>query len=344
MRTTITLVHKNCSHNCSFCAYGKSDPVGYGEVQNAVETLMRQGYRVHLYDFDVGPESLSVYRLTRQFEGCNPGWLNVLPEFDPSPEDLDYINHLRTAIAISLHGSTPEVHRRASGKNNWGDIVAFIRRYPERYRLPLGINYVVSRRNLDDMAPMIELCLQFKLEFLEFIPMGYSGNAVARMGPDAILSSEEKHRAWRTVADHRDSVPFEIEMDAIWGPDFDNDAAAACRFFASPVSGTYCNAGINHFAIRLNDRKVFPCPCMAGIDELAIGEFDNDELKIGENWLQDSDRFAEPCASCDRFSSCRGGCRLTAISDYCIAHGTYDRYAGFDDCLFRLTRQHDSDE
>jgi hypothetical protein len=34
----------------------------------------------------------------------------------------------------------------------------------------------------------------------------------------------------------------------------------------------YCNAGLNHYAVLLDGTKVFLCPCIAGIEELAIGE------------------------------------------------------------------------
>lgn len=339
MKTTVTLVHKNCGRNCRICAYGKLDPIGYGEVQRVAETLMRQGYQVHLYDFEIGDESIALFRRTRQFERRNPGWMNVTSDFDPNEQDLTYINQLRTAIAISLHGSTAEVHRKSSGKHDYDDIVNFIKTYPRKYALPLGINYVVSRHNLEDMRAMVELCKGFEVEFLEFIPLGYSGNVVDVMGKSAVLGTDEKYRARQVVAEYRDQVDFAVEMDAIWGPDFLSDPHAVCRFFAAALPNNYCNAGVNHIAIRLNDMKVFPCPCMAGMDGMAIGDFDGEKIQIEENWLEHRGRIGEPCRSCDQFARCQGGCRLTAMSDHQIEHGEVDRYAGFRDCLYNLAKQ-----
>jgi radical SAM protein with 4Fe4S-binding SPASM domain len=331
--------HKNCGRACRICAYGKLDPIGYDVVRRSAETLMRQGYRVHLYDFHIGPQSIAVFRRTRQFEGRNPGWMNVGPDFDPSPDDLGYVNSLRTVIAISLHGSSAEVHRVASGKNDWHAIVDFIRRYPTRYRLPLGVNYVVGKHNLGDLPAMIDLCRGFDVDFLELIPLGYSGNAVGQLGADAVLSSEEKRHVWQVVNDHTASVHYALELDDIWGPDFANEPVSACRIFAAPLPNSYCNAGVNHWAIRLNDMQVFPCPCMAGIDAMAVGSFDGTSLRIDDDWLARRERIAEPCRSCDEWDICQGGCRLTAMSDHRVRHGTYDRYAGFEDCLHLLTKR-----
>ncbi len=337
--TRITLVHKNCGHNCNICAYGPLAPLDYAQVTRIVDQLLRQGFRVHLYDFEITAASLAVFRRTRQFELPNPGWMNVTADFAPEADDLAYVNGLGTAIAISLHGSTPEIHRRASGQNDWQRIVDFIRNYPRTFRLPLGVNTVVSRHNLDDIGALIALCRSFPLEFLEFIPLGFSGNAVQRLGEAAVLSSAEKHRAWQQIVSARGTTRFALELDALWGPDYAHDPEAVCRFFARPLKHTYCNAGLNHFAVLLNTMRVFPCPCMAGIEELAIGELRDGELCIEEDWLAERSRIGEPCASCDQRPRCQGGCRLTAMSDHRIAHGHYERYAGFGDCLYQLGRR-----
>jgi radical SAM protein with 4Fe4S-binding SPASM domain len=170
------------------------------------------------------------------------------------------------------------------------------------------------------------------------IPLGYSGNAVGTLGHDAILSADDKRRVHALVTRLKADTPYQLELDAIWGPDFANDPAPQCRFFAPPLPGTYCNAGINHWAIRLNDLRVFPCPCMAGVDDLAVGTFDGQELHVDENWLSHKSRIEEPCQSCDKFAACQGGCRLTAMSDFRIAHGRANRFAGFDTCLYHLAR------
>jgi radical SAM protein with 4Fe4S-binding SPASM domain len=337
-KTTVTLVHKNCGRNCRICAYGAMAPVDYETVRKVVETLLRQGYRVHLYDFYIRKESIDIFRLTRQFEGRNPGWLNVTPEVDLGPEELAYVNRLRTAVAVSLHGSTEEVHRRSSGKNDFQAIMRFITEFRERFRLRLGVNYVVSRSNVDDLEALIEVARPWGLDFLEIIPLGYSGNAVSVLGHDAVLTVADKRRVHRLVSRRKNDTPYRLELDAIWGPDFDNDPAPQCRFFASAVPGTYCNAGVNHWAIRLNDMQVFPCPCMAGIDSLAIGHFGGQTLDVDQNWLDHKSRIEEPCRSCDKFASCQGGCRLTAMSDFRIAHGRDNRFAGFATCLYNLAR------
>lgn len=336
MKTTVTLVHKNCNRSCRICAYGGMRAVDYTEVRRTIETLLRAGYRVHLYDFYIQKESLALFRLTRQFEGQNPGWLNVTPEFAPDAQDIAYLNTLRTAIAISLHGSTAEVHKRASGQDDYAAIVQFLTTFHARFALRLGINYVVNHDNVADLPAMLALAQKFKLDFLELIPLGYSGNAEVTLGRNATLTADDKRAVHALVTKMQGSLPYRLELDAIWGPDFVNDTAPQCRFFAPAVPGSYCNAGVNHWAIRLNDRKVFPCPCMASIDSLAVGVFDGERLVVGSNWLNDKAQIESPCRECDKFSVCQGGCRLTAMSEYRVAHGTDNRYAGFTGCLHLL--------
>jgi len=334
---TITLLHKNCGRNCSICAYGKLDPISYERIETIVERLSERGYRVQLYDFDVTNDSIAIFRKTRQFEGENPGWMNVVAGFDPTPPNIDYINQLKTSVVISLHGSTAEVHHRSSGKKDYDDIIRFLEAYPAKFTRPLGINYVVGKRNADDVSSMIRFAHRFDLEFLEFIPLGFTGNALGRMGKEAIMTDAEKYAVYRTIVDEAGAAFFDVEMDAIWGPDFARNPNAQCKFFAAPIRGEYCNAGINHFAIRLNDSKLFPCPCMASVDDLACGTFDGDDIVVEENWMEHKDRIGEPCRSCDKMSVCQGGCRLTALSDYRIEHGDNDRFAGFKSCLYALT-------
>jgi len=336
VKTTITLVHKNCDRGCRICAYGGMRAVDYGEVRRTIETLMRQNYRVHLYDFFVKKESLALFRLTRQFEGKNPGWLNVTAEFAPDAGDVAYLNSLRTAVAISLHGSTAEVHKRSSGQDDYVAIVQFLESFHRRFELRLGLNYVVSHANIGDLEAMLSFAERFKLDFLELIPLGFSGNAVHALGRDAVLTAADKRVVHALVTQRRAMLPYRLELDAIWGPDFVNDPAPQCRFFAAAVPGTYCNAGINHWAIRLNDRKVFPCPCMASIDALAVGEFDGEKLQLEPNWLDHKTKIEAPCAGCSKFSECQGGCRLTAMSEHRVAHGSDNRYAGFSGCLYHL--------
>lgn len=339
--TRITLVHKNCARNCPICGYGRTAPVGYDRTERVVDGLMRHGFPVHLYDLEPCAQSVAIYRRTRQYELPNPGWLNVTCDFDPAgAEALAYLNTLDTAMVMSLHGSTPEVHRRSSGRDDWHAIVRFITAYPERFRLPFGINFVVSRYNLDDLDATIDWCQQIThLEFLELIPFGVSGNATS-LGCGPELRNEDKRRVLEVVTRRRSGgLPFALEMDALWGPDYASDPSSVCRFFAKPLRRSYCNAGLNHFAVRLNDNKVFPGPCMATIDELAVGELtEGFELRIEGEWWHRRDGIGEPCASCDRLAGCQGGCRLSAISNHRAARGSLDRFAGFCDCLYHLTR------
>ncbi|MHC9540261.1 MAG: hypothetical protein AB9903_12155 [Vulcanimicrobiota bacterium] len=341
MKKTVTLVHKNCRRNCSLCAYGPADPVEYHIIADTASALMEKGYNVHLYDFYVNARSVDIFRLTKQFEGENPEWLNVTADFSLNEVDRAYMNSLNTTVVISLHGSRPEMHRRAGGIDDYEDILRFIRDFHRHFNLTLGINYVVSALNIGDIEDMMELCRgERSIDFVEFIPFGFAGNARNVLGSRAILSASDTYNAYRTIMSFNGKVPFHVELDACWGPDFVNSPGKKCWFFARPLDDRFCNAGINHFALRMQDMKLFPCPCMTEMDELAVGAWDGRELCIEGNWMEELDRCESPCNGCDCFSSCRGGCRVPAMMDSALDGHSINRFAGFRRCLYIIEKSH----
>jgi radical SAM protein with 4Fe4S-binding SPASM domain len=337
MKKTVTLVHKNCRRGCPLCAYGPADPIDYGVIADTAAKLMERGYPVHLYDFHVNARSLEIFRLTGQFEGENPEWLNVTSDFSPEGSDLDYVNSLNTTVVISLHGSSREMHRQAGGTDDFDEIVRFIRSFHGRFALDLGINYVVSRLNIDDIEDMMRFCEKERaIGFVEFIPFGFAGNARHALGRDAVLSLSDSWRAYSTIMSFHGKMPFHVELDACWGPDFEYNPGKKCWFFAKPLAGRFCNAGVNHVALRMHDMKLFPCPCMIEMDELSTGSFDGGDLHIEGNWMEDPGMFGQPCSDCELYGSCRGGCRIPAIIDSASGGGPVDRFAGFLRCLHVL--------
>ncbi len=339
MKKTVTLVHKNCRRSCSLCAYGPAEPVDYGVIAGTAQRLMEKGYGVHLYDFHVNTRSVEIFRITKQFEGENPEWLNVTADFSLKGDDLAYVNSLNTTVVISLHGSRSEIHLRAGGIDDYDDIVRFIGGFHRHFTLTLGINYVVSGLNIDDIEDMMKLCREERsIDFIEFIPFGFAGTARRTLGRRAILDVSDTYRAYRTIMSFHGKVPFHVELDACWGPDFVHSPEKKCWFFARPLADRFCNAGVSHYALRLHDMKVFPCPCMTEMDELSIGFYDGRDLRIEWNWMEELERCEPPCRGCELFRVCRGGCRVPAILDSTLEGGSMNRFAGFLRCLHMLEK------
>lgn len=338
MPNLVTLVHKNCHRNCNICSYGDAAPVDYGQVGEIVDVLEDQGLNVHLFDFEVTHETLDMYDRTRQFRRPNPGWINVTASFPLTDESLARVKKLRANVAISLHGSTPELHRISSNKNDFNSILRFMRKFNALTGRKLIVNYVVNKRTVDDMQPFMELCSELPVDYVEFIPLGFTGHAVTRLGRDYILSDDERFEAFCHVLASIERYPFEVGLDSVWGPDFLLDKHRQCTFFNKPTGLAYCNAGINQVGLRVNDGKVFPCPCMAGLDDFAMGEFDGKEFIVNNDWRHDYQDLEEPCASCDKLRLCFGGCRLYVIVDHLLRTGEFNPQAGYPGCLYQMAK------
>ncbi|MGM5481843.1 MAG: SPASM domain-containing protein [Nanobdellota archaeon] len=334
---TITLVHKNCQRNCNICCYGGSSPVGYKKISQIVKILKKQGYFVHLFDFNINHESIEIFRKTKQFERSNPEWLNINPEFSPDEKDLRYMNSLKTNIVISLHGHNQKLHKYSSGKNDFNKIVNYIKKSHRDHIQTIGVNFVVNKKNKNHIKDMLDFAEKnLPINFVELIPLCYSGNAKKNLGEDSILTGKERYEIYKKIKENYGKYSFTIELDSIWGPD-NPENKRKCWFFAPPLKNHYCNAGKNHIAIRLEDMKIFPCPCMSAVDEFSIGNFDGKNINIKNN-LINFDKIKEPCASCEYFNICKGGCRLIAVSDKLVKTGTFDRHAGQENCLYLMKK------
>ncbi|MFH1808184.1 MAG: SPASM domain-containing protein [Pseudomonadota bacterium] len=340
MPNLVTLVHKNCRRNCNICNYGAAAPIDYARLGEMVDVLEAHGLLVHLFDFEVTRDTLAMYQRTGQFRRPNPGWINVTASFRVDEEVLAILKRLRANIAISLHGSTAELHRISSGKNDFGSILRFMRRFHDVSGRKLIVNYVVNKKTLSDMQPFLEMCRELPVDYVEFIPMGYTGHAATRLGRDFVLSDEERFEAFCIVLASEDRYPFDVGLDAVWGPDFIVDRHKQCYFFNQPSGTGYCNAGLNHVGLRVEDGQVFPCPCMAGLDDFAMGSFDGQAFVVDRDWRQRYQDLEEPCASCDKLRICFGGCRLYVIVDHLLRTGEFNPQAGYPGCFYRMARAH----
>lgn len=334
---TLTLMNLSCPNNCRHCSYGQLNPVGHDEIARLATTLAAGGWQVHFYDMHVTARSIEIFRLTRQFERPNPGWLNVNCDFDPTLADAAYLNTLQLALVLSLHGSRPELHELISGRPGEFDaIIAALRRLRPRIARQLGVNYVVHNKNVDDIPAFVAFAREhLPVDFVEFINLGYGGNSVSALDPSFALDEAAFLRAYRYVRNEKRRARKYVRLDAPWGPDFADVTPAQCAFFAPPVPERFCNAGRNHFALRADTGEVFPCPTMATIPEARVGRLEGDTLVIDRNWILDDSALEAPCDTCDRRALCGGGCRSVALCDNFLDPTRHSLWRGFTFCLYQ---------
>lgn len=342
MSTTLTLLRMSCPLACRHCAYGVQRPVPLDAVLALVDEVEAAGYDAHFYDMRVTAESLAVFRRTRQFERPNPGWLNVTADFVPSPEDCAYVDTLDTALVMSLHGSTPELHALLSGRvHDHARIVEALHQLRRTVKLPLGINCVVHRHNVGDLATLIAWArTSLPVDFVELISLGYGGSSTQQLDPSFALDGAATSEAYATMRRLKRRWPDFVQLDAQWGPDFGDIAQHACHLFAEPVPDRFCNAGVNHWALRVDTREVFACPTFAEVHEARVGRWEDGKLVLERDWQAETHaQLGEPCASCAERSRCGGACRSIAYCDATLpGRPRVDRplAAGFERCLVQL--------
>ncbi|HEY0523165.1 MAG TPA: pyrroloquinoline quinone biosynthesis protein PqqE [Stellaceae bacterium] len=173
--------------------------------------------------------------------------------------------------------------------------------------LPLTVNAVVHRQNLDRLPEMIDLALEWGAGRIEVAHVQYYGWALANR--DALLPTRAQlDRATEIVEAARQRLAGVLAIDYVV-PDYYAERPKACmggwgsRFLNVTPSG-----------------KVLPCHAaesLPGFDFPTVAEHGLAEIWYGSEAFQ---RFRgtgwmpEPCRSCDRREIDWGGCRCQAFA------------------------------
>jgi len=173
--------------------------------------------------------------------------------------------------------------------------------------LPLTLNFVLHRHNIDRIEEMLELCQKLQADRVELANTQYYGWAYQNRA--ALLPTKQQlERAAPIVkeAQARRICPMGI-LYVI--PDYYEDYPKACM-------GGW---GRRALVVAPNG-DVLPCQAASSIPGM---EFDNVcDRSLSEIWLQSSafnafrgtDWMSEPCLSCDRRELDFGGCRCQALA------------------------------
>ncbi|MGW7369263.1 pyrroloquinoline quinone biosynthesis protein PqqE [Streptomyces sp. NPDC054841] len=173
--------------------------------------------------------------------------------------------------------------------------------------LPLGLNVVLHRANLDALDDIVELGLAWGADRIELANTQFYGWALVNRdtllpGREQVARARRSVEAWRARLDGR--------MDLVWVvPDYVDGTAKPCMGGWGAVSLTVAPDG-----------TVYPCPAAAplpGLDapnvkdrplEWIWRESRAFNLYRGEEWM------SEPCRTCDLRTKDFGGCRCQAYA------------------------------
>ena len=172
--------------------------------------------------------------------------------------------------------------------------------------VPLTLNAVVHRLNLDRVPRMIELAVKLGAGRIEIAHAQYYGWALTNRG--ALMPTRDQvARATEAVEEARDRLAGRLSIDYV-APDYHAVAPKPCM-----------GGWGREFLVVAPDGSVLPCHAAATIPGLA---FDNVcDRPLPEIWRHSAafERYRgtgwmrEPCRGCDRREEDWGGCRCQAL-------------------------------
>lgn len=173
--------------------------------------------------------------------------------------------------------------------------------------LPLTVNAVVHRQNLDHLAEIVELAVDLGARRLEVAHTQYYGWAYANRAA-LMPTPEQVTRANQVVAEARERLKGVLTIDYVV-PDYYAKRPKACM-------GGWGRQFLNVTPTG----KVLPCHAAESITEMTFETVR--ERSLPEIWadgpafqrFRGTDWMPEPCRSCDRREIDFGGCRCQAFA------------------------------
>jgi pyrroloquinoline quinone biosynthesis protein E len=304
------LTHR-CPLRCPYC----SNPVALEPRSGELDTSTWKR---------VIEESVELGAFQIHFSGGEPTARRDLEELVSHAESLDLYTNLITSgvlldrsrldrlkeaglqhVQLSLQDADGAAADQVAGRADSHRSKLCVASWVKEVGLPLTINLVVHRKNLDRLDQMLQLAETLGAQRVEIAHVQYYGWALANR--EALLPTPEQlARATDLLELLRPTLPYVVDYVV---PDYYAKRPKSCmggwgrRFLVVSPSG-----------------KVLPCHAATTIPEL---RFDSvQERSLSEIWYESSafgrfrgtDWMPEPCRGCDRKEIDWGGCRCQALA------------------------------
>ena len=210
-------------------------------------------------------------------------------------------------VQLSLQGTDPATAERLGGYQGGHAKKLAAARLVRQAGLPLTVNAVVHRQNLDQLEQMIDLALELGAERLEVAHVQYYGWAL-RNRAALMPSREQLERATATVDAARASLAGRLLIDYVV-PDY---------YAHRPKP---CMGGWGRAMLAITPQGLaLPCHAAQTIPNLDFPDVRHHELAWiwrespafqrfrGDGWMQ------QPCRTCERRAIDFGGCRCQAMA------------------------------
>ncbi len=322
MSATATALHKplgllaELTHRC---------PLGCPYCSNPIELESRNGELDTETWARVFREAEKLGVLQVHLSGGEPGSRRDLTEITKSARDAGLYSNLITSgvginkdrlselaeagldhVQISIQDSEPESADKIAGYDGAFERKQKLAKETVQLGLPLTVNMVVHRANIERVEDMIELALGYGATRIEIAHVQYYGWALKNRAA-LMPTREQAERAAEKLVPLRERYRGQIVIDAV-APDYHAHYPKACV-------GGWGRRSLN----VTPSGKVLPCHAA---ETLPLEFWNVHDYPLAEIWerspafqaFRGTGWMQEPCASCSRREQDFGGCRCQAFA------------------------------
>lgn len=308
--TLVAELSYRCPLRCAYC----SNPVDWTRHRDEIDTatwlrVFREAEELGVVQLNLtGGEPLVREDLEKLVEGARGLDLYTNLITSGVPLVRERLERLRAAgldsVQISVQDVAAEASDRIAGMRAFEHKLE-VARWVKALGMPLTLNVVLHRANLDHVGEMIALGEELHADRLELANTQYLGWAL--LNRHALLPTREQlERARVLAADAKRRLRGRMEVLFVT-PDYYSEYPKTCM-----------DGWARRFIVVTPDGMALPCHAAHTLPEL---KFDNVRAhSLGEIWTESvgfnafrGERWMkEPCRSCERRSIDFGGCRCQA--------------------------------
>ncbi|MGH7278108.1 MAG: pyrroloquinoline quinone biosynthesis protein PqqE, partial [Candidatus Rokuibacteriota bacterium] len=309
--TLVAELTYRCPLRCVYC----SNPLDYTRHDDALDTadwlrVFREAEDLGVVQLNLtGGEPLVRDDLEALIEGARQLDLYTNLITSGIPLTRDRLAGLRRlgldSVQVSIQDVTAAASDRVAGVRAFDRKLA-VMRWVKELGVPLTVNTVLHRENLDRVTEVVALAESLSADRLELANTQYLGWALPNRR--ALLPTREQLAAAREVAAAA-RARLRGRMEVVFVvPDYYTDVPPACM-----------DGWGRRFIVVTPDGLALPCHAAHTLPGL---EFDNVRARpLGDIWRQSAGFQAfrgeawmrEPCRTCDRRAIDFGGCRCQAF-------------------------------
>ena len=211
------------------------------------------------------------------------------------------LNH----IQISFQGSDQASNERFGGSDSFQQKMDMTRAVIEA-GIPLGLNFVLHRHNIHQVAPFLELAHELGAEFVELANTQYY--AWALHNRDQLMPTREQvDQAERETNAFREQHGDRMKVFFV-APDYYEDRPKRC---SNGWGTTFLTVTPEGNVLPCQSAHVIPGLDIPNVREHSLGEIWHDSQLF--NRFRGTDWMKEPCRSCPEREIDLGGCRCQAF-------------------------------